>query len=97
MITERRFKEKVTVRFLRREDGGLQATCESVPGFYLSGADKSAVYRDVIPALEALVRHNLDIAVEVYPLKPGFYAMVERDSPVMIPDEQEYVIERIAA
>ena len=95
---ERGFKEKVTVRFVRREDGGLQAICDAIPGFYLSGSDKSAVYRDVIPALEALVKHNLDISVEAYPLKLGIYALVEREQPeTTIPDEQEYVLERLAA
>lgn len=97
MVTERQFKEKITVRFVRRDDGGLQAHCDSVSGFYLSGRDPSAVYRDVIPALEMLVRHNLDIEVEVYPLKPGLYALVECNEPSAIPDEQDYVIERLAA
>lgn len=96
MQNHRTFREKITVRFVRRDDGGLQAHCDDVPGFHLSGADKSAVYRDVLPALRTLIRHNLDIQVEVYPLKHGIYQVEERSSDD-IPDEQEYVIDRLAA
>lgn len=97
MTNHRTYREKITVRFVRRDDGGLQAHCDDVPGFYLSGSDRSAVYRDVLPALRALIRHNLDIQVEVYPLKPGIYQVQERRSDESIPDEQEYVIDRLAA
>lgn len=97
MITNRKFKEKVTVRFVKRDDGGLQAFCETVPGFCLSGADRSAVYRDVIPALEALVAHNLDIKVQVFPLKYGLHEVRERVEADDIPEQQDYVIERLSA
>lgn len=98
MITERAFKDKVTVHFARRDDGGLQATCDAVPGFYLSGLDASAVYRDVIPALETIVRRNLDIPVRVFPLRYGLYQMQERQPPEnSIPAEQDYLVERVAA
>ena len=98
MIRDRRFKEKVTVRFVSRDDGGLQAVCDAIPGFYLSGADPAAVLRDVIPAIEALVEHNLDIKVHVFPLKEGLghYQMIERDED-SIPEEREYLLERVAA
>jgi len=33
MHEERPFKDKVTVRFVKRDDGGLRALCEAVPGF----------------------------------------------------------------
>jgi hypothetical protein len=98
MARDRRFKEKVTVRFLSREDGGLQAVCDAIPGFYLSGRDPAAVVRDVIPAIEALMEHNLEIKVQVFPLKErlGHYEMIERDED-QIPAQQEYVLERVAA
>lgn len=98
MVRDRRFKEKVTVRFVDRDDGGLQALCDAIPGFYLSGADPAAVVRDVIPAIEALVEHNLDIKVHVFPLKDGIgrYEMIERDDD-QIPKERDYVLERVAA
>lgn len=97
MIVDREFKAKVTVHFVKRDDGGLQAICDEVPGFCLSGKDPSAVYRDVIPALETLVRHNLDITVKVFPLRYGLYQMQESQKPSSIPEEQEYVVERVAA
>lgn len=64
MIEDRPFKDKVTVHFVRRDDGGLQAICDSVPGFYLSGRDPSAVYRDVIPALELSFVRTLIFALK---------------------------------
>ena len=42
----------------RREDGGLRITCPEVPGLVLSGADPHAVMRDVVPAIDALMRRN---------------------------------------
>jgi predicted RNase H-like HicB family nuclease len=49
---------KVSVIFEKREDGGLRAYSDDVPGLVLSGADPEAVYNDVIPALETLFEHN---------------------------------------
>lgn len=97
MISERKFKEKVTVRFRRRDDGGLQAFCDDVPGFCLSGSDRSAVYRDVAPAIRRIIAHNLDINVEVYPLKHGLYQVIEAVESETIPEQQDYVIERLDA
>ena len=99
MITEREFKDKLTVQFVKRDDGGLQALCDAVPGFFLSGRDASAVYRDVIPALENLFRRNLEIHVKVFPLRMGVYQVEERQDKQTgaIPSEQDYVVERIAA
>lgn len=99
MITHRKFKEKVTVHFRKRDDGGLQATCEAVPGFYLSGANPRDVLDDVVPAIEALMRTNVGIEVDVFPLKSAIYEIRERDhvASEAIPEEQEYVLERRAA
>jgi hypothetical protein len=46
---------KVVVTFERRDDGGLRAYSEDVPGFVLSHRDPSAVIRDVAPALERIL------------------------------------------
>lgn len=97
MINERKFKEKVTVRFVRRDDGGLHAFCDAVRGFYLSGSDRSAVYRDVVPAIKELVHHNYGIQVQVYPLKYGLYEVREIDENGIIPEEQDFLIERLSA
>jgi hypothetical protein len=95
MTTDRPFKDKVTVRFVKRDDGGLQAMCDAIPGFYLSGKNPRAVMRDVVPAIERLVKHNLDIDVEVFPLKNAVYQLRERAAvdPEAIPEERDYVIE----
>ena len=61
MGTQSPFRDKVTVRFRKRDDGGLVATCEQVNGFYLSGANPRAVIDDVIPVLDALFSHNMGI------------------------------------
>lgn len=42
----------------RREDGGLRVSCPEVPGLGLSHADPEKVMRDVIPAINAIERHN---------------------------------------
>lgn len=95
MITERPFRDKVTVVFVKRDDGGLQARCDAIPGFYLSGKDPRAVMRDVVPAIESLVRHNQGIDVDVFPLKNAVYELRERmqQASDAIPDQLEYVIE----
>jgi hypothetical protein len=97
MHEDRPYKEKVTVRFVKRDDGGLRAFCDAVPGFYLSGADPRAVLRDVVPAIEALMRRNLDIRVEVFPLKYAMYELRERRTGAVaseaIPDTIDYVLE----
>ena len=96
MHRERQFKDKVTVRFLKRDDGGLRAMCDAVPGFYLSGKDPRAVMRDVVPVIERLMRHNLGIDVEVFPLQSPIYELRERvpaGEPDAIPEARDYVIE----
>jgi hypothetical protein len=42
----------------RREDGGLRITSPEVPGLILSHADPAKVMADVLPAIDALMRHN---------------------------------------
>jgi hypothetical protein len=42
----------------RREDGGLRVICPEVPGLALSHADPDKVMRDVMPAINAIERHN---------------------------------------
>ena len=42
----------------RRDDGGLRVSCREVPGGCLSLADPGNVMRDVIPAIDAIERHN---------------------------------------
>ena len=60
-----RLPAKFTVTFERREDGGLRAYCDDVPGFVLSGEPK-AVLDDVKPALERILSHlhGMNVVVE---------------------------------
>lgn len=104
MDTQRQKKYKVTVRFRRRDDGGLRAYCSEVPGFFLSSVDRQAVMRDVIPALELLLKGNFNVTAQVSPLGYGIYELtenVEADPIDMIPDVseyyREYVVEKMAA
>ena len=53
--TLRRKFAKVVVAFERRNDGGLRAYSNDVPGFVLSHSDPTAVIRDVGPALEVIL------------------------------------------
>jgi hypothetical protein len=52
-----RLPPRVVVIFERREDGGLTAYSDDVPGFVLSHSDPKAVLADVIPALEGILSH----------------------------------------
>ena len=97
MVVDRKFKEMVTVRFTKRDDGGLQARCDEIPGFYLSGADQRAVMRDVVPALEKLIDANLGISVSAVPLKYGIYKVEEKPQDDGIPEARNYLLERNAA
>jgi len=104
MIADRPFKTRLTVRFVKRSDGGLRAFCEHVPGFYLSSANRQAVVRDVVPALETLVKANFGVDATVSPLGYGMYHVTENiDEPFEVPSNvsefpQDYLVEsRIAA
>ena len=110
MIHHRKYKDRVRVTFTKREDGGLCAHCDAVPGFYLSGANAKDVFDDVAPLMETLLRDNAGIDVEVFPLRSAVYLVMERPGSIvpleaadadsdatLIGDEIEYVIERRVA
>lgn len=59
---------KVVVTFERREDGGLRAHSEDVPGLCLSSADVDGLLADVPAVLSAMLSYTLDTNVEVVPL-----------------------------
>jgi hypothetical protein len=48
---------EITVVFERREDGGLRAYSDDVPGFLLSHSDAELLLGDVQPALEGILSH----------------------------------------
>jgi hypothetical protein len=61
---------KIVVHFSRREDGGLRAWSDDVPGFVLSHRDAQAVMDDVEPALETILSSMHNRPVIVAPLVP---------------------------
>jgi hypothetical protein len=59
---------KIVVFFERRDDGGLRAWCEQVPGFILSHLNVDAVLSDVQPALEGILTAQLGYEIKTTPL-----------------------------
>lgn len=59
---------RIVVTFEGREDGGLRAYSEDIPGFVISGFDADAVMSDLIPALQGYISHTRGAAVTVQPL-----------------------------
>jgi hypothetical protein len=47
--------QKITVTFEHRDDGGLRAYSNDVPGFVLSHSDPAKVLADIKPALEGIL------------------------------------------
>ena len=85
---------KVTVHLERREDGGLRAYSDDVPGFVLSHSDPKAVMADIKPALEHILSHMLEGKVVVQKLIP---LAKEASQPEVPAGLAEYVTHRIAA
>ncbi|WP_370030669.1 hypothetical protein [Qipengyuania mesophila] len=83
---------KLTVRFEKRDDGGLRAWCDDLPGFVLSHSDAQAVIRDVEPALEAMLAAKYECKVRVYPLtQPEKFDLTpELSIPAFMIPKREY-------
>ena len=97
MATERPSRSwKIVVHFERREDGGLRAWCDEIPGFALSHKDIDAVLSDVQPALEGILTYQLGERYITTPLC-DIRAALERDGVIdapasdRFPDHVEYV------
>lgn len=101
---------KVIVKFEEREDGGLRAYSDDVPGFVLSYADWDETLSSIEPVLEALLTDMFQGPVTVKELgnirsefedagkiarKPRVRVLDHRHCH--IPSKREYVTERIAA
>lgn len=95
MLTERPSRSyRIVVLFERREDGGLRAWCEQVPGFVLSHRNADAVLSDIQPALEGILSAQLGMQIITTPLS-DFRSDLEAcgvldPQPRPIPDRQEY-------
>jgi hypothetical protein len=59
---------KVIVHFDRREDGGLRAWSDDVPGLLLSHSNVDGIIADVPEALTVILSHMLCRSVAVKPL-----------------------------
>ncbi|KMO33874.1 hypothetical protein VP06_15580 [Methylobacterium aquaticum] len=85
---------KIVVFFERREDGGLRAWSEQVPGFLLSHRSADAVLSDVQPALEGILSAQLGYEIKTTPLHDIKDALTDcgvlEPSPEHIPDHVEY-------
>lgn len=97
MATERPTRSwKIVVHFERREDGGLRAWCDEIPGFALSHRSVEAVLSDVQPALEGILSYQLGERYITTPLG-DIRAALERNGVIdplvsdALPDQVEYV------
>ena len=59
----------IEVKFHKREDGGLRAECDALPGFYLSHSDPELVVADVAPALSVILGAMYGGTFRVEPLR----------------------------
>ncbi len=83
---------KLVVRFAEREDGGLRAWCDELPGFVLSHSDPQAVLADVETVLETMLAAKYSCPVKVYPLTPPEHFELTQELPIpafMVP-QREY-------
>jgi hypothetical protein len=71
----------LVVHFRPRDDGGLIATCDKVPNFYLSHADAELVRADVIPALEVILTEMYGMQMQVRRL-PDPEEVLEKQIPM---------------
>ena len=85
---------KISVCFERREDGGLRAYSNDVPGLVLSSLDVNGVIADVPVALGFILSRRLNAPIEVEPL-PNIRDTLEDNGIVsrerFIPQSREYV------
>lgn len=93
---------KIAVIFERREDGGLRAYSNDVPGFVLSHTDVHGLCADIKPALEMILSEMLGVAVTVEPLMANLLNDLEEagliyDLPKQRRVTREYVGEMAAA
>ncbi len=73
---------KITVLFETREDGGLRAYSEDLPGFVLSHADSDAVMADIEPSLECILSAMLGYPVRATLLPSAAEVFQHRVDPL---------------
>lgn len=92
---------KFHVQFESRDDGGLRAYSDDVPGFVLSNACADTVLEGVAPVLEVMLSSMFTRAVRVMPVRDLHDIKSDLTNagilPSMPPLSREYVISQIAA
>ena len=90
---------KIVVTFEPREDGGLRAYSDDVPGFVLSHPDADAVLADVKPALEGILSHiyGAEVVVERLSSLRKHLNGAKIDASVYTPSRTQEYVSRIAA
>jgi hypothetical protein len=82
---------KVVVVIEHRDDGGLRAYSNDVPGFVLSHRNPEAVISDIGPALERILSAMWGVEVKADPLPQVGAAPEDEPSRVNVRRSQEYV------
>lgn len=49
---------RITIKFDRRDDGGLRAHSDDIPEFYLASPNPQDVLDDIIPVIEKILKNN---------------------------------------
>lgn len=62
---------KVIVQFAKREDGGIRAWSDDVPGLVLSSNNIEGLLDDIRSAIEVILGHQLGCKVSARPLRPA--------------------------
>lgn len=66
--SERKEPFNIDVRFEHREDGGLRAYADSLPGFCISNADPEMVIAEIPAVLEVILSGMMGVRVAVTPM-----------------------------
>jgi len=86
---------KIIVTLESRDDGGLRAYSDDVPGFVLSHPNREAVLEDIRPVLETILSAMWGVTVVASPLRSLKQIEDDVDDKVTIPDAhicpKEYV------
>jgi hypothetical protein len=70
----------LTVMLEDRDDGGLNVSCEDLPGLILSGSDKQKIFDAIAPAIQALLEFKGFKKVRVHHSSP-LAEILKRESP----------------
>lgn len=58
-------QRRITIKFNRRDDGGLRAHSDDIPEFYLASPNPQDVLDDVIPVMEKILQVNYNEELKI--------------------------------